>query len=282
MELTFTESVAAIANDLKTAGSYHFTDPFKPYIHPLCTPAGFNLTIAGPHDHLHHKALMYALRTRDLNFWEETATLPGERVGRQRHLEFREITATGDRVGFTQHLSWEAEDGTDDAFSEIRRITCRAVPEALAYEWTWTSELRALRPLELIQSQWSHTMPDHRRVNYHGLGIRLRRDFGGGTRNNVLVLDGERYTGDFADRMGETPRTVEFIGSLDETRPVRRAGVRFKQAGTYDLFVMSDNFAFMTLGPTNRKPLTLERGEAIRESFVVTVFDVAPNPTSQP
>jgi hypothetical protein len=51
------------------------SDPrqFKPCIKELCTIRGDNLLRDAPKDHLHHHALMYAVRVNGLNFWEETS-----------------------------------------------------------------------------------------------------------------------------------------------------------------------------------------------------------------
>lgn len=274
MRLLVTPESVRVEGPRGLAGLYRLDDPFKPHFHPLCTPDGHVLTARSPHDHLHHKGLMYALRTRDLNFWEEVETLPGERVGRQRSLGLSDVKTEGEEVGFTQAVQWEGLDGSTPAFRETRQIRCREVPEATGYQWTWKADLVALRPLELIQSQWSYTLPSGSRVNYHGLGMRFRRDFGGATRNNRLELDGEVYTDDFSHRMGVVSRRVAYIGSLDETRPVRQAGLAMEQEGSYGVHVQSLTFPFLTLGPTNLAPLSMEEGQTLSESFIVTVFDV--------
>ena len=67
------------------------------------------MSLAMPHDHPHHKGLMYALRTPHVNFWEERSTLPGEVVGRQIHQQFDELTEVGEHVGFVELLRWETE-----------------------------------------------------------------------------------------------------------------------------------------------------------------------------
>jgi len=111
-------------------------------------------------------------------------------------------------------------------------------------------------------------------VNYHGLGVRFRRDFGGLTRNNELHMDGVVFKDNFPQQMGSRPKSVTFIGSLDETWPVERAGVTFHQTQNHALYVLDDFFPFMSLGPTNEAPLSLVKGNAIEESYTVTVFDV--------
>ena len=59
--LQIRQSALSMASELP--GLYVLDDPFKPYIHPLKTPAGHTVSLAMPHDHPHHKGSMYALRT---------------------------------------------------------------------------------------------------------------------------------------------------------------------------------------------------------------------------
>lgn len=269
-----------VAADGRLAGRYHHGDAFKPYVHPLNSPAGHCVSLARPHDHRHHKGLMYALRTPELNFWEEVSTRPGEKVGRERHVAFAEVRAAGPEVGFVQTLAWEPAEGGEAAFDEVRRVSCRR--DGAAYVWTWETALTARRETRLIQSQWSRKSPDGRLINYHGLGIRFCREFAGGTRNNALQLDDgpvewnrNAKPFDFETRMGATARRVTYIGHIDGTWPVPRVGVTLAQEQDYALFVLETPFAFMAVGPSNRAERPLRAGEVWRERYTVTVADLA-------
>ena len=132
----------------------------------------------------------------------------------------------------------------------------------------------------LIQSQWSHKKPDGTKVNYHGLGLRLRREFGGGTRNNALQIDDEpvrlnqgsqRF--DFTSVMGATPERVTFIGSIDGIWPVPRVAVTLAQRQKNGLFVMEIPFAFLALGPSNLAERSIAADEALVERYIITVAD---------
>jgi len=278
------EHVDFLAADGKLAGRYHHKDEFKPFIHPLNSPAGHCVSLARPHDHRHHKALMYALRTPELNFWEEVATLPGEKVGRQRHAAFYGVRAVGSEIGFTETLSWEPAEGGEAVFDEIRRISLRR--EEAAFVWTWETTITVRRITKLIQSQWSRKSPDGRTINYHGLGLRLCREFGGGTRNNALQIDGDPVqwnrgakTGVFEAAMGAVPARVTFIGHMDGVWPVPRVGVTIAQDQKNGLFIFETPFAFMALGPSNLGERPLAAGEVLRERYTVTVADL---PLTQP
>ena len=160
-------------DDGRLAGRYAYDDAYKPSLHPLTTPDGVTVSAFMPHDHKHHRALMYALRTPDINFWEERQTLPGEAVGRQQHQAIEPFASAGDSVGFTQTLLWSAEDGSLPTFAETRRIACSLSPVGDAFQWEWSTELTVLRDTELIMSQWSASRADGALINYHGLGLRL-------------------------------------------------------------------------------------------------------------
>lgn len=279
------DHVDFVAADGRLAGRYHQGDPFKPYVHPLNSPAGHGVSLARPHDHRHHKGLMYALRTPELNFWEEVATRPAERVGRQRHVAFADVRASGSEVGFTQTLAWEPVEGGEAVFDEVRRVGCRR--DGAAYVWTWDATLTVRRDTSLIQSQWSRKSPDGRLINYHGLGLRFCREFAGGTRNNALQLDDgpvqwnrNAKPFDFESAMGATARRVTYIGHIDGTWPVPRVGVTLAQEQDHALFVLETPFAFMAVGPSNRAERPLRAGEVLRERYTVTVADlpVAPRP----
>lgn len=280
MQLTITREYAEFLGPGEVvAGRYNQTDAFKPHLHPLRSPRGHVISLVSPHDHKHHKGLMYALRVPDLNFWEETSTLPGEVVGRQRHIAFADVCASGDEVGFTETLSWEPAQGGSAVFTETRRISCRR--EGEAFVWTWQATLLVQRATRLVQSQWSFKKADGQRINYHGLGLRFRRDFGGGTRNNALQLDSgpvrwnrNASPFDVTTAMGATPRTVTFIGSIDGSWPVAQVAVSLAQQQENGLFIMEVPFAFLALGPSNLGEVPLQAGDTLHEHYTVTVADV--------
>lgn len=257
----------------RIAGRYRYTDAFKPHLDQLATPAGHVLSLVSPHDHPHHKGLMYALRLPEVNFWEERVTLPGEVPGRQRHDDFSGATRTGEQVGFSEELTWLPHAGGEPVFLETRSLHCRALLGGQGYAWSWASEITAMRDLELTMSQWSAPAEDGRLVNYHGLGLRLRRDFSC-TGGNAVRLD--RHAASFAEAMGATPAECEFLGSIDGTWPIQRAGVRIRQEQENALFVLESPFAFLAMGPSNLAPRQMTRGERLLESYEITVFDLPP------
>jgi hypothetical protein len=99
---------------------YQFKNvPYKPYIKELYTPAGYNILLDAPHDHLHHHGLMYAVSINGVSYWEET-----EAAGMQLHegIDMTEILDGKDPQNiktilacFTEKLTWAPLGNVGDA-----------------------------------------------------------------------------------------------------------------------------------------------------------------------
>ncbi|HEX6682734.1 MAG TPA: DUF6807 family protein [Candidatus Limnocylindrales bacterium] len=266
------ERVDFLAGDGRIAGRYVFVNEFKPSLHPVNTPAGHTITLSMPHDHRHHRGIMYGLATRDLNFWEERPVRPGQLVGIQRHESFHDLTERGEAVGFEEAVLWLAQDGRLPTFRESRSLSCRLAAGGSAFEWTWSSRLEALRDLDLTVSHWAHTRADGRRINYHGLGVRFRREFGGGVfGGTTLYVDGRETS--FDDALGVVPQEVTFVGTIDGWASPPTAGLTIRQREPNALFAMKDPFPLVCLGPTNAGPLSLKEGQVLISDYDLSVFD---------
>ncbi|MCO5223013.1 MAG: PmoA family protein [Thermomicrobiales bacterium] len=273
MHLDIDDTAVTFRFDGQIAGRYVYADDFKPYLHPLNTPAGHTVSLASPHDHKHHKGLMYALTVPGVNFWEERPTAPHELVGRQRHENFGTLLESGDEIGFDEEITWLPVDGGEPVFRETRTVTCRIDAAERGFLWTWNSELSVLHETELTTSVYSVRQTDGRLVNYHGLGIRFRREFGC-TGGNLLLINGHETP--IGEGSGSTPASAEFQGSIDGIWPVVRAAVRISQEMPNGLFVMDKPFAFMGCGPSNLGPVPLHAGTSLSERYTIQVFDVGP------
>ena len=260
----------------RLVGRYVYRNEFKPYLHPVNTPAGHTLTLSMPHDHRHHRGVMYALSAADVNFWEEREVRPGEKVGIQKHLGFASFVEAGDQVGFEQSVLWTSRDGVLPTFSEARSLTCESNPDGSGNTWNWKARLEALRDVRLIQSHWSHRAADGRTINYHGLGIRFRREFGGVFQGTTLLLDGVET--DFADALGQVPRETTFIGTIDGYENPPGAGLTIRQDRQDALFATKDPFPLVCLGPSNAGPVNLEKGDTITCGYELLAFDGATSP----
>jgi len=101
-------SLITISSGSRPVLSYKYGKvPFKPYVRELFSPAGVNVLLDAPHDHLHHHALMYAVTVEGINFWEES-----QRPGRQQHRSFADAksrqSTKGEIPGIREQLDWLA------------------------------------------------------------------------------------------------------------------------------------------------------------------------------
>ncbi len=241
----------------RLCGSYHYDDPYKSFLRGLYTPKGYDVVAPPPPDHPHHKGLQYGLCAEDVNFWEEDKdTEPGHRrIGRQ--VTEKLDLLTGGEIGFSQEIVWR--DDICVSFHETRRISAR--PTISGYVWSWQTILTAARDVRLVLSAWPQN------GGYCGLGLRLAPELF--LKKSTVVL---------------VPNQQRASGSIPESLMVRgtQAEVRFEQDLRLQQDVLylqgcdassGDDFAFVSLGPTNREPRTINKGESLKDSYVIAVAD---------
>ena len=159
----------------------------KPYLHPLRTLSGAQLTGFRPWDHRWHKGLqMTASHLSGQNFWGGNCYVHGEgylplpeRVGSMRHDGFADFTVEDDRLAVTENLTW-IENGGDEWAREERGLTVHSVDE-VAGSWAldWSIRLTNTRSEPLAFG--SPTTAGREMAGYTGLQWRGPRDFTGGT-----------------------------------------------------------------------------------------------------
>lgn len=255
--------------DHTMVGRYETDDPFKPYLHPVRTISGRCVTLAKPHDHRHHKGIMYALTATDVNWWEEDASYVTT-VGMQRQ-ESTKLTDSGIR----QELRWTATDGSLESFHERRSIDCQWHPDGFI-RWTWTSELTALRDLALRHSPYAVPSESGAPINYHGLGIRFPRSFGGMSGGTTWTADGIPKRPQTIN--GTHPMQTKISDLLDGDFPPPRVTITVTQpVSTHAVFAVRDPFSYFSIGPTVESTLTLTAGDTLSETYTIDVADGGPS-----
>lgn len=261
-----------VSGDGRAVGTYHIQDPFKPHWHPLRSPAGHVVTLARPHDHLHHKGLMYALRTERHNFMEEVPDGPHEETGRQIHMGFGEIVAGGPKVSFVEYLEWRGGTSNELVFTETRRQQVSSSSNG-GILLGWHSTLVAAASLSLIQSPWSRLNKEGLRINYHGLIIRLPRAWSG-TGNHGFAADGVPKA--VPEAYGTLVHNACYYGAMDGEGVLTFAAVTLRQQQNHRLCLRDEPFAWMTMGPSNGGPLPLVAGQVLQERYEVEITDGKP------
>ena len=140
----------------------------KPYVAEFSAPGGQNILRDAPSDHLHHHALMYAIKVNGLNFWEE---VPGNGV--ERVVE-NTASANGNIATLRQLIHWVAPQ---DAF------VADTTPHALLIEHrTLTLSVDATARESALE--WKAEFEVGKKTNqvaltgatYHGLGMRFLKE----------------------------------------------------------------------------------------------------------
>jgi len=265
MNIALTQDKAVFTEGSAVAGTFILDDPFKPYLAPLLTPAGHNVVSVMPVDHRHHKGVMYALRCTDLNFWEEPQGT--EECGIQKTLD-----ATIENDELVLRLLWCDEAGNKETYREERRISCRFLPGLRSFAWTWKTCREALRPHRLIKSPASRPMPDGRRINYHGLGVRLTWPWAfPGDAFSGIEMGGKPVTAEQAS--GTAVPDVTFWGRFDGFWQTPYGAVTVRQRHGFGWYVMKDGFSYIATGPSALEEIDVASGQNFRESYEIIVAD---------
>jgi hypothetical protein len=271
MEITTGEDALSIFSGDCPLLYYPYNNvPFKPYVRQLFSPAGANILRDAPADHLHHHALMFAVKVDGINFWEETPT-----AGKQIHKSFTDVktnvkTDVENNIhssllqsAFTEHIDWTNQN-RELLLKERRTIDVRQGTNLDATLVTWKSEF------ELPDGKESATITG---AHYHGLGMRflISMDTGGhflnaDNKTGTVFRGQERllrstwcaYT---ADADGKS-LTVAMFDHPDNPR----------HPATW--FTMTAPFAYLSATlKLHEEPLKIVSGKPLILSYAVAVWD---------
>jgi len=184
MRITTEENIVSVYAGENLLLRYRYGNvPFKPCVQQLSSPAGVNVLRDAPADHLHHHALMFAVKVDGVNFWEET-----QAAGRQAHKSFTDTrTDTKTNVendkrremrqaSFTELIDWLKPGSQELLLKEHRTIEVSQGTDLGATVLTRQSKF------EVPAGKKSATLTG---AHYHGLGMRFVKsmDTGGRFRN---------------------------------------------------------------------------------------------------
>jgi hypothetical protein len=225
----------------------------KPYVHPLCLADGTAVSLDGPHDHVHHRGLMFAWsEVNGIDFWGEVNPAPH---GSIVHRKF-ERAAGGAMAEIVAVNDWVADGKT--LLAERRTIRIPR-PNSAGVFLDWTTELKAAAtPVRLAAG--SHV--------YNGLGIRVVPSMDGGA-----VLN-SRGTHTIEAANGEPAEWCAYSGAgmgvafFDHPSNPRHPNA---------FFVMNRAFGYMSAAPTFRAPFELAPGGGIGFRWGVLTFRGAPD-----
>jgi hypothetical protein len=247
------------------------SDPrqFKPYVKELCTIRGDNLLRDAPKDHLHHHALMYAIRVNGLNFWEE---ISGNGVEKPTEAPRAELGVSKDglpQATIRQTLHWLSPpdaflpDSPKLALLIEKRTLVLAVNESQdEVTLDWKSEFEVGGKTNTVALAGS---------TYFGLGARFPEELDpiaahlnsdgapdlAGTRQDVTPHD---WCAVVFDRPS-APATFAMFGHSANAR------------GQATFFTMKHPFAYISATQgLDKEPLVYHAGDKFQVEYLVTVY----------
>ena len=198
----------------------------KPYFDVFATLEGRNILRDAPADHVHHHALMFAIKIDDVNFWEEYGDF-GREVFVQNTLRTdAKESVEGDVIRTATAVECKLDwIGPDDKtlLHENRKVIRNTAGDTdhVFLDWTSTFTLPEGKPSAKLGGN-----------HYHGLGMRFDR----------TMDDGGRFFSDRGDDQNETVRGTE---NLTECRWMAYTAKLHGKPVTVAIFDAPENFRKM-------------------------------------
>lgn len=271
MSITTGENTVSINAGSQLLLRYPYRNvPFKPYVQQLFSPSGINILRDAPADHLHHHALMFAVKVNGVNFWEETPT-----AGKQLHKSFTNVKtdtktdAENDKrleirqAGFTEHIDW-TNTNKELLLKEHRTIDVYRGTNLGATLLTWQSKFELPEGTESTTITGSH---------YHGLGIRFIKSMDSAGRH--LNPDGKPGIVFRGDEKLLRSTWCAYTANADG-KPVTVAIFDHPQNPRHPatFFTMTKPFAYLSATLNlHKEPLKVESGKPLVLRYAVAVWD---------
>lgn len=242
---------------------------FKPFVQDLRTVKGYGVLRDAPFDHLHHHALMYAIRVNGVNFWEETSGCGVQRVVRTLPPQSRATDAGLPEARLEQVIHWLAPE---DAFLPdtnapallVERRVLRLVIDPVAQETAlyWQSRFEVGSKTNRVTLTGA---------NYHGLGMRFLQELDPLARHFT-----DQGNPDLANnRQDVAAYPWQAIGFDAPGKPATIAvfGGPANARGNPVFFAMKTPFAYLSATQgLDKEPLVYERGQSFELNYLVTVY----------
>jgi hypothetical protein len=235
--------------------------PFKPYVNELLTPSGKNILRDAPWDHLHHHALMYAIKVNDCNFWEES----NANFGTQATRTTKHASIPGVHIKVLETELFWATPEKKILLKEVRKISVEQENNTTLLDWEGK-----------LTAEMDATLGGAGAGHYYGLGMRFveEMDKGGRFFNDTGKNDGEIVRGDerltpckwmaYTAKLDGQPVTVAMFDH--PSNPVPMTVFTMGEAG--------GAFAYMSATMNlHRKAVELKAGQTFEYKYRIAVWD---------
>jgi len=244
----------------------------RPYLHPVRTLDGDDVSIYRPHDHVWHKGIAWSLpNVAEENFWGGPTFVRGRdyvQLDNNGAMVSRALSVVGDTI--VQRLDWVTAAG-EVWFAEDRRLRLSIVDDD-AWRLDFTTAMRNVRGAPIaIGSPTTEGRPN---AGYGGLMWRGPRSFTGGEVVLPTTSGGDEL-------MGERAPWLAFRGRHDGHG--RTSTLVFVDAPTNpghptQWFVRSTPFACACPAPFFSSEVSVAPEQTLTLGYTVFVADGAPDP----
>ncbi len=245
----------------------------RPYLHPVRTLAGAELTNFRPNDHRWHHALSYTLTcVSGTNFWGGGSYRPADGYqwrpdhGEQRHVAWS--AHDGGRLAHT--LEWWSAGGATVLLREERELTPR-IEDARTWSLQWRARLENVSGgvLQLGNYHATHGLAGS---HYSGLQFRGARDLLDDHGDAAIGLSAEGGRDGEKAVHGAEATWMEWRGQKDTT--MQRVAVRFANlTGPLHWFVRR-GYPLAALSPHFDREQALAPGESLVVDHLLTFSDL--------
>jgi len=242
----------------------------KPYLHPIRSLAGDEVSLLRPHDHVWHKGIAWSLpHLGDHNFWGGPTYVHGrhyvqlENNGSAVHRAMTSLSAAGSVASLSHRLDWISRRGRP-VVDEQRSLTAALADPltwTLVFETAMTNVSGAALPIG------SPTTKGRENAGYGGLFWRGPRSFTNG------VLQSPDGTG-ADDLRGTRAEWFAFRGKHDETgrsSTVLMVDDTANPRHPPQWFARSEEFACLNPAPFFSEEVAFDPGATLRFRYAVVV-----------
>lgn len=269
------QGVTWMSGDLERLVYHYRTDHQKPYIHPLRSSSGTELTALEPSDHPWHRALWFAWKyINGINFWEE-AGHPGidlsrhaagaNGLGRTEFVAVDEVVWQAERTRVTTHYAYRTPQGA--ALLREERMVHVAVPPdgSCVIDWdaTFTAGEQAVRLDRTV------ICPDTPWGGYAGLSFRAAQGW-----HDVQGVDSEGRRNGAIEH--QRARWVQVTGLAEDGRRVGLVMMDHPENPRYPShwrYIDDPGFTYINPSLVLAAPYDLAPGATLRLRYRILTLD---------
>ncbi|MGN9908720.1 PmoA family protein [Phytohabitans sp. LJ34] len=243
----------------------------KPYLHPIRTLAGDEVSLFRPHDHVWHKGIAWSLpHVGEHNFWGGPTYVHGssyvqrDNNGSATHRELTALSTQDGQARIGHRLDWTSQAGAP-VVEEERALTATLVDETA---WVLTFETAMTNVSGATLHIGSPTTKGRPNAGYGGLFWRGPRSFTGGT---VQAPSG---TGSGNDLRGVRAEWFAFRGRHDGTgrwSTIVMVDDTANPRHPPQWFTRTEEFACLCPAPFFSEELALPDRDTLRFRYAVVV-----------